>query len=108
MALNLKQNSRGMTRLLISLPISTREALHDASRLSTLSQQSIIRIAVTKYLQQYDDPTPEPTPEPVPVLPHKLRVVNKKGQPVITQAPKRTSKPTKTSKRSQTKRGGAK
>jgi hypothetical protein len=44
----LRTNSRGNTRLLVSIPLADRDRLAEASRLSGKSQQSIIRCGLVQ------------------------------------------------------------
>ena len=51
-----------MTRLLVALPLSVRESLARASKISGLSQQSLIRSGVAALLAKNDAPPEQPAP----------------------------------------------
>jgi hypothetical protein len=60
---HIKTDERGMTRLLVSLPITQREGLAELSRRLGMSQQGLIRSAVARLLVD-NQPEPESEPEP--------------------------------------------
>ena len=60
---HIRTNERGMTRLLVSFPITQREGLAELSQRLGMSQQNLIRAAVARLLE---DNKPEPTPQPEP------------------------------------------
>jgi hypothetical protein len=61
----LKTNSKGMTRLLVSIHQADRERLAQAARLSGASQQSILRNALARMLASIlDDPRARTASEP--------------------------------------------
>ena len=62
---HLKTNERGMTRLLVSFPITQREGLAKLSQRLGMSQQNLIRSAVARLLED-NRPEPEPEADPEP------------------------------------------
>jgi hypothetical protein len=60
----LKQNTRGMTKLLIHVHVDARERLASASRLTGSSQQSIIRNGIELILQRLEDRAEQPESTP--------------------------------------------
>lgn len=62
---HIKQDARGMTKLLVSLPISQREGLAELSGRLGISQQNLIRSAVARLLEDHR-PRPEASSEPEP------------------------------------------
>ena len=63
---HIKTNERGMTRLLVTFPITQREGLAELSQRLGLSQQNLIRSAVARLLvdnKPESDPQPEPEPK---------------------------------------------
>ena len=60
---HIRTNERGMTRLLVSFPITQREGLAELSQRLGMSQQNLIRSAVTRLLEEHK-PEPEPQAEP--------------------------------------------
>ena len=73
---HIKTNERGMTRLLVTFPITQREGLAELSRRLGTSQQNLIRAAVARLLE---DNKPDPTPQPEPVPEPKARRGRKRG-----------------------------
>ncbi len=71
---HIKTNERGMTRLLVTFPITQREGLAELSRRLGTSQQNLIRAAVARLLE-HNKPESDPQPEPEP----KARRGRKRG-----------------------------
>ena len=71
---HIKTNERGMTRLLVTFPITQREGLAELSRRLGTSQQNLIRAAVARLLED-NKPESHPQPEPEP----KARRGRKRG-----------------------------
>ena len=71
---HIKTNERGMTRLLVTFPITQREGLAELSQRLGLSQQNLIRSAVARLLED-NKPESDPQPEPEP----KARRGRKRG-----------------------------
>jgi hypothetical protein len=71
---HIKTNERGMTRLLVTIPITQREGLAELSRRLGTSQQNLIRAAVARLLED-NKPESDPQPEPEP----KARRGRKRG-----------------------------
>ena len=71
---HIKTNERGMTRLLVTFPITQREGLAELSRRLGTSQQNLIRAAVARLLED-NKPESDPQPEPEP----KARRGRKRG-----------------------------
>ena len=72
---HIKTNERGMTRLLVTFPITQREGLAELSRRLGTSQQNLIRAAVARLLED-NKPESDPQPEPEP----KARRGRKRGE----------------------------
>ncbi|MFO0892828.1 MAG: hypothetical protein U0790_27265 [Isosphaeraceae bacterium] len=62
---HLKQNGRGMTKLVVSFPVTQREGLAELSVRLGLSQQNLIRSAVARLLEDHR-PRTEAASEPEP------------------------------------------
>ena len=73
---HIKTNERGMTRLLVTFPITQREGLAELSRWLGTSQQNLIRSAVARLLE---DNKPESDPQPEPESEPKARRGRKRG-----------------------------
>ena len=71
---HIKTNERGMTRLLVTFPITQREGLAELSRRLGTSQQNLIRAAVARLLED-NKPESDPQSEPEP----KARRGRKRG-----------------------------
>jgi hypothetical protein len=62
---HIKTDKRGMTKLLVSFPITQRQGLAELSVRIGMSQQNLIRSAVARLLED-NKPEPEPRSEPEP------------------------------------------
>ena len=62
---HIRTNERGMTRLLVSFPITQREGLAELYQRLGMSQQNLIRSAVARLLED-NRPEPKPQVEPEP------------------------------------------
>ena len=71
---HIKTNERGMTRLLVTFPITQREGLAELSRRLGTSQQNLIRAAVARLLEDN-----KPESDPQPELEPKARGGRKRG-----------------------------
>jgi hypothetical protein len=62
---HIKTNKNGMTKLVVSLPITQRQGLADLSGRLRTSQQTLIRSAVARLLED-NKPKSEPQSKPQP------------------------------------------
>ena len=60
---HIKTDERGMTKLLVTFPITQREGLAELSQRLGMRQQNLIRSAVARLLEENK---PEPEPQAVP------------------------------------------
>ena len=72
---HLKVNERGMTRLLVTIPLAQRQGLAELSRALKLSQQALIRSSIAQLLagyQEAESPTSDPGTDtsPLPLADH--------------------------------------
>jgi hypothetical protein len=63
MELAIKQNSRGMTKLLCSIPYSYRCRLAEISQQHGIHQQVLIRSAIGKLIESYEQPAAPSQPD---------------------------------------------
>ncbi len=65
MKTEIKTNSRGMTKLLVTFSIDSRHGLADLSQRTGQSQQELIRTAVAQLLEANSEPeSPKPARKP--------------------------------------------
>ena len=101
----LKVNSKGMTRLLVAIPLSQRETLTAISQQSGISQQALIRSGIAMVLATYEKPAtartrpinrssdradriecgPVTTPQPAPEPKTELKIAKPEKTPAKTK-----------------------